>query len=104
MQREHPTEPVPESTRPRSGGAPSEPPGIPREFWVRVRIDGFSRVIRVVARSPQDALRRFDQDMHRGTRLKYLTYDGSLTVEWGNVATLEVGPIVRVVRIAANDQ
>ncbi|EXG80767.1 hypothetical protein CryarDRAFT_1857 [Cryptosporangium arvum DSM 44712] len=53
----------------------------------------------MVARSPQDALRRFGQDLHRGGRLQYSTADGDLVVEWGNVATLEVGPIVRVVRI-----
>ncbi|TQS44487.1 hypothetical protein [Cryptosporangium phraense] len=74
-------------------------PEPPREFWVRVAIDGNARVIRVVARSPQDALRRFPQDLHRGGRLQYSTADGDLVVEWGNVAMLEVGPIVRVTRI-----
>ncbi|GAA0262869.1 hypothetical protein [Cryptosporangium japonicum] len=84
MQREHPSENSPEPAR---------------EFWVRVAIDGTARIVRVVARSPQDALRRFGQDLHRGGRLQYSTADGELVVEWGNVATLEVGPIVRVVRI-----
>jgi len=84
MQREHPSDPSTETAR---------------EFWVRVAIDGTARVIRVVARSPQDAVRRFPQDLHRGGRLQYATADGDLVVEWGNVATLEVGPIVRVVRI-----
>ncbi|SHN42591.1 hypothetical protein [Cryptosporangium aurantiacum] len=91
MQREHPSEP----TAAASGASTTEV----REFWVRVAIDGTARVIRVVARSPQDALRRFPQDLHRGGRLQYSTADGDLVVEWGNVATLEVGPIVRVVRI-----
>ena len=88
MQREHPSESVADGTRSTA-----------REFWVRVAIDGTARVIRVVARSPQDALRRFPQDLHRGGRLQYSTADGDLVVEWGNVATLEVGPIIRVVRI-----
>ena len=104
MQHEYPEEPVIEVPRGALSGGPPEPSRIPREYWVRVRIDGTARVIRVVAQSPQDALRRFDQDLHRGVRLKYTTGDGDLTVEWGNVATLEVGPIVRVVRIAANDR
>jgi hypothetical protein len=72
---------------------------VPREFWVRVRIDGTARVIQVVEGSPHEALRRFEQDFHRGARLRYSTTEGDLTVEWGNVATLEVGSIVRVVRI-----
>ena len=91
MQREYPSE-----QRPGALEGGSEPG---REFWVRVAIDGTARIIRVVARSPQDALRRFPQDLHRGGRLQYSTADGDLVVEWGNVATLEVGPIVRVVRI-----
>lgn len=82
---------------PRGGRNPGS--NVAREFWVRVAIDGVSRVVRVVARTPHDALRRFPQDLHRGGRLQYTTADGGLTVEWGNVATLEVGPIVRVVRI-----
>ena len=93
MQREYPSE-----QRPGAFGDNPEPA---REFWVRVAIDGTARVIRVVARSPQDALRRFPQDLHRGGRLQYSTADGDLVVEWGNVATLEVGPIVRVVRVVA---
>jgi hypothetical protein len=91
MQREYPAEQRPGSLEGGSGPA--------REFWVRVAIDGTARIIRVVARSPQDALRRFPQDLHRGGRLQYSTAAGDLVVEWGNVATLEVGPIVRVVRI-----
>ena len=104
MQHEYPEEPVADALRGVTRDGSPEPSKIPREFWVRVRIDGTTRVIRVVASSPQDALRRFDQDLRRGGRLKYTTGDGDLTVEWGNVATLEVGPIVRVVRIAPNDR
>lgn len=99
MQHEYPDEPAVPGSRGVAGGGPPAPSKAPREFWVRVRIDGTARVIRVVASSPQDALRSFDQDLRRGGRLKYTTGDGDLTVEWSNVATLEVGPIVRVVRI-----
>jgi hypothetical protein len=91
--------------REQDHGAERDDPARPvREYWVRVAIDGTVRTIRVVARSPQAALRRFHEDLHRGGRLRYPTRHGEITVEWGNVATLEVGPIVRVVRIAANDQ
>ena len=74
-------------------------PATPREFWVRVEIDGNARVMCVVANSPQAAVRRFYQDMHRGGRLRYPTRRGEVVVEWSNVATLEVGPIVRIARV-----
>lgn len=78
--------------------------GPAREYWIRVRIDGVERVMSVVARTPQDATLRFAEDMHRGGRLHYPTARGEVVVEWGNVATLEVGPIVRIVRLAADDR
>jgi hypothetical protein len=99
MQHEHPAERAADGPGRTSGEGVSGGPAVPREFWVRVRIDGVTRVIRVVEASPQDAIRRFGQDMHRGARLRYATSEGELTVEWGNVATLEVGSIVRVVRV-----
>jgi hypothetical protein len=79
-------------------------PGPLREYWIRVWIDGVERVMSVVAASPQDAVQRFHDDLHRGGRLRYPTAGGEILVEWGNVATLEVGPIIRIIRIAANDR
>lgn len=71
-----------------------------REYWVQVRINGDTQVVRRVADSPQSACREFFRDLHRGNRQQYETEEGPLTIEWGNVATLRVGPVVRVVRIA----
>jgi hypothetical protein len=77
------------------------------EYWVAVRIDGRRRVIRRVADGNDSARREFLRDLHRGGRQQYETDHGSLTVEWGNVATLEIGEVVRVAPIggpAVSDQ
>jgi hypothetical protein len=79
-------------------------PGPLREYWIRVRIDGVERVMSVVAVSAQAAVQRFQDDLHRGGRLTYPTATGDVLVEWSNVATLEVGAIVRIVRISADDR
>ena len=74
-----------------------------REYWVTVRIDGHERVIRRVADGTDSACREFLRDLHRGGRQQYDTDHGKLTVEWGNVALLEVGEVVRVVPITPDD-
>jgi hypothetical protein len=74
-----------------------------REYWVSIRIDGYERVIRRVADSPESAGREFLRDLHRGGRQQYDTAAGKMTVEWGNVATLEIGGIVKVVPIVPGD-
>jgi hypothetical protein len=74
-----------------------------REYWVKVRIDGTEWVIKRVADGAESACREFLRDLHRGGRQHYQTEDGQLTVEWGNVATLNVGPVVHVVRITPDD-
>jgi hypothetical protein len=75
----------------------------PREYWVQVRINGDEQVIRRVADGPESACREFFRDLHRRSRQQYDTDEGPLTIEWSNVATLRVGPVIRVVRIAPND-
>jgi hypothetical protein len=74
-----------------------------REYWVAVRIDGHESVIRRVADGPESAGREFLRDLHRGGRQLYETDSGKITVEWGNVATLEVGEVVRSNAIVPGD-
>jgi hypothetical protein len=75
-----------------------------REYWIAVRIDGHESVIRRVADGSETACREFMRDLHRGGRQQYDTEHGRITIEWGNVATLEIGDVVRVVGITPNDQ
>jgi hypothetical protein len=75
-----------------------------REYWIQVRIDGNERVIRRVADGPEVARREFLRDLHRGGRQHYPTENGQLTIEWSNVAMLEIGPVLRVARITPDDQ
>jgi hypothetical protein len=66
-----------------------------REYWIRIAVDGNERVIRRVADGPESAGREFLRDLHRGGRQAYDSDQGKLTIEWGNVAMLEIGPVVR---------
>jgi hypothetical protein len=68
----------------------------PALYWVAARIDGCVYVLSIEAAGVEAAKREVFRALHRRERERYAVRDGGeVTVEWGNVATLRVGPAER---------